>query len=253
MQSAIHEGYEYQDYFSVSIILQLMIYRTEAEVIIDRKDFGGDKFDDLKIKSSNGITEFQIKYSDDESSHKFTKDDLANGNGHDTALCDLFASWRTKKEFENNTEIKLCLAWDRPTDDDPIAEFLKPIQEYTMPFPTVAYSFDGEAFWPAEKLPPKTWKKFNAKIKSESIERQDFLSFCDELTIILEMPKASLDLKNPGGIENIIIQQVEKLGVGIYPNDNLSVEDVIGKLAMELMLIWRMLLKKRGIQNLQIR
>ena len=234
MQSAIHEGYEYQDYFSVSIILQLMIYRTEAEIIIDRKDFGGDKFDDLKIKSSNGITEFQIKYSDDESSHKFTKDDLANGNGHDTALCDLFASWRTKKEFENNTEIKLCLAWDRPTDDDPIAEFLKPIQEYTMPFPTVAYSFDGEAFWPAEKLPPKTWKKFNAKIKSESIERQDFLSFCDELTIILEMPKASLDLKNPGGIENIIIQQVEKLGVGIYPNDNLSVEDVIGKLAMEV-------------------
>ena len=24
---------------------------------------------------------------------------MANGNGHDTALCDLFASWRTKKEF----------------------------------------------------------------------------------------------------------------------------------------------------------
>ena len=178
---------------------------------------------------------------------------MANGNGHDTALCDLFASWRTKKEFENNTEIKLCLAWDRPTDDDSIAEFLEPIQEYTMPFPIVAYSFVGEAFWSAEKLPPKTWKKFNAKIKSESIERQDFLSFSDEITIILEMHKVSLDLKNPGGIENIIIQQVEKLGVGIYPNDNLSVEDVIGKLAMELMLIWRMLLKKSGIQNLQIR
>lgn len=48
------------------------------------------------------------------------------------------------------------------------------------------------------------------------------------------MPKASLDLKKPGDIENVIIQQVEKLGVGIYPNDNLRVEDVIGKLAMEV-------------------
>lgn len=58
MQSVIYEGYEYQDYFSVSIILQLMIHRTETEIIIDCKDFGGDKFDDLKLKSSNGIAEF---------------------------------------------------------------------------------------------------------------------------------------------------------------------------------------------------
>ena len=91
MQSAIHEGYEYQDYFSVSIILQLMLQRKDAEIIVDRKDFNGDKFDDLKVKLSNGITEFQIKYSDEESSHNLTKSDLSNGNGHDTALYDLFA------------------------------------------------------------------------------------------------------------------------------------------------------------------
>ena len=72
MQSPIHEGYEYQDYFTVSIILQLMLYQTDAELIIDRKDFSGDKFDDLKVKTPNSITEYQIKYSDDESSHKLT-------------------------------------------------------------------------------------------------------------------------------------------------------------------------------------
>ncbi len=92
MQSQIHEGYEYQDYFTVSIILQLMLHQTDAEIIIDRKDFSGDKFDDLKVKTPNGNTEFQIKYSDDERSHKLTKADFANGNGHDTALCDLFES-----------------------------------------------------------------------------------------------------------------------------------------------------------------
>ena len=73
MQSPIHEGYEYQDYFTVSIILQLILYQTDAELIIDRKDFSDDKFDDLKVKTPNGNTEFQIKYSDDENSHKLTK------------------------------------------------------------------------------------------------------------------------------------------------------------------------------------
>mgnify|MGYP004538197255 CR=1 FL=1 len=234
MQSAIHEGYEYQDYFTVSIILQLMLRQKNAEIIIDRKEFRGDKFDDLKIKTSDGTTEFQIKYSDDESSHKLTKDDFANGNGHDTALSDLFFSWNTRKKFENDTQIMLCLAWDRPTDNDPVAKFLKPIQDHTLPFLITSYSFDGEAFWPEKGLPPKTWKKFNSAIKTDCIDRADFLSFCNELRIILEMPKASLDLKNPSGLENAIIRQVEKLGVGIYPNDGFNVEDVIYKLATEV-------------------
>ncbi|WP_242828191.1 ATP-binding protein [Enterocloster clostridioformis] len=234
MQSAIHEGYEYQDYFTVSIILQLMLRQTDAEIIIDRKDFSGDKFDDLKVKTPNSTTEFQIKYSDDESSHKLTKDDFSNGNGHDTALCDLFASWKTRKESENDTQIKLCLAWNRPRDDDPIVDFLKPIQDQSLPFSTVAFMFDGNLFWQEGKLPPKTWRKFNTAIKEGYIDREDFLSFCNELTIILEMPKASLDLKNPGGIENVVIKQVEKLGIGIYPNDNLNLEEVIYKLATEV-------------------
>lgn len=234
MQSPIHEGYEYQDYFTVSIILQLMLRQTDAEIIIDRKDFSGDKFDDLKVKTPNNTTEFQIKYSDSESSHKLTKDDFANGNGHDTALCDLFTSWKTRKESENDTKIKLCLAWNRPIDDDPIINFLKPIQDQSLPFSTIAFMFDGNLFWPEGKLPPKTWRKFNTAIKERNIDRKDFLSFCNEFTIILEMPKASLDLKNPGGIENVIIRQVEKLGVGIYPNDGLNVEDVIYKLATEV-------------------
>ncbi len=40
MQSQIHEGYEYQDYFTVSIILQLMLHQTDAEIIIDRNGSG---------------------------------------------------------------------------------------------------------------------------------------------------------------------------------------------------------------------
>lgn len=234
LKSAIHEGYEYQDYFTVSIILQQMLHQTDAEIIIDRKDFCGDKFDDLKVKLPNGITEFQIKYSDDESNHTLTKDDFANGNGHDTALSDLFMSWKTRKESEDITQMKLCLAWNKPTDDDPIAEFLQPIQDKSLPFLATAYVFDGNLFWPVGKRPPSTWRKFSSEIKSKHISREDFISFCNELTIFTDLPKASLDLKNPGSIERIMISQVEKLGVGIYPNDNLETEEIINKLATEV-------------------
>ena len=109
MQSQIHEGYEYQDYFTVSIILQLMLKQTDAEITIDRKNFNGDKFDDLKVMTYNGITEFQIKYSDDETSHELTKDDFANGNGHDTALSDLFLSWNDSKKQERILELSCAL------------------------------------------------------------------------------------------------------------------------------------------------
>ena len=60
MQSPIHEGYEYQDYFTVSIILQLMLKQTDAEIIIDRKDFSGDKFDDLKVKTPMVLLNFRL-------------------------------------------------------------------------------------------------------------------------------------------------------------------------------------------------
>lgn len=74
-----HEGYEYQDYFTVLIILELILHHTDAEIIVDKKDFEGDKFDDLKVITDNGITEYQIKYSDDKKQHKLTKDDFSNG------------------------------------------------------------------------------------------------------------------------------------------------------------------------------
>lgn len=234
MQSPIHEGYEYQDYFAVSIILQLMTSQTNAEIITDRKNFTGDKFDDLKVKTSDGTIEFQIKYSDNERSHKLTKNDFSNGDGHDTAISDLFLSWKAGKNAGNVAQIKLCLAWDRPDAGDQITKFLRPIQEQSLPFSTWAFSFDGNLFWPEGENPPKNWKKFNSAIESRLINRTDFLKFCTELAILLEMPKASLDLKKPGDLENVIIMQTEKLGVGVYPNDNIAVEDVVYKLAAEV-------------------
>ena len=234
MQSAIHEGYEYQDYFTVSVILELILHNIDAEITIDRKDFNGDKFDDLKVKAENGITEYQIKYSDKENAHLLTKADFSNGNGHDTALSDLFSSWMNRKTSNENTTIKLCLAWGKPVDNDEINKFLIPIFDQSLPFETLAYKFDGNAFWPENGKPPKLWKKFNSDIQAKQINRDDFLDFCSELTILLELPKASLDMDNAGELENTLSKQAEKLGVGIYPNEKISCNDVIYRLATEV-------------------
>ncbi len=234
MQSAIHEGYEYQDYFTVSVILELILHNIDAEITIDRKNFNGDKFDDLKVKVANVITEYQIKYSDKENAHLLTKADFSNGDGHDTALSDFFSSWMNRKMSNENTTIKLCLAWGKPVDNDEINKFLIPICDQSLPFETLAYKFDGNAFWPENGKPPKLWKKFNADIQAKQINRDDFLDFCSELTILLELPKASLDMDNAGELENTLSKQAEKLGVGIYPNEKLSCNDVIYRLATEV-------------------
>ena len=82
----------------LSLTLQLILLQEDAEIIIDRKDFSGDKFDDLKILTPRGSIEYQIKYSDNERSYALTNDDFANGNGHDTALSDLFFSWKNNQK-----------------------------------------------------------------------------------------------------------------------------------------------------------
>lgn len=230
----MHEGYEYQDYFTVSMILQLMICQTDAKIVIDRKNGEKDKFDDLKIVTPEQIIEYQTKYSDDISTHRLTKNDFSNGNGHDTAISDLFISWKAKEKTKSVSRTKLCLAWDRPLNEDPIMEYLIPVKDDSFPFLSATYLFDGEKFWSEGGCPPSNWKKFNLEILNGFINRKDFLLFCDEFTIVLEMPKASLDLKQPCGMESMIIQQVEKLGVGIYPNEKLKVEDIIYKLASKV-------------------
>lgn len=49
-----HEGYEYQDLLTVYFILNEIFEETNSEFIIDRKEFEGDKLDDLLIRNKEG-------------------------------------------------------------------------------------------------------------------------------------------------------------------------------------------------------
>lgn len=224
-----HEGYEYQDYLTVAIIFDELLNRREASFVIDRKSFPNDKFDDLKVINTSYVDCYQIKYSNEENNHIFEKPDLANGNGHDTAVSDLYFSWKNLKKQYENVNCYLCVAWRDSKETDELRKVLQK-DDATFFWSSVSYRINPEKLWPMNQKPLGTWIKLRKDMQGEC--RGDFIKFCQNFRIIVEMPKASIKLDNPGQLENILLEQVRRLGVGIYPNQKVDCLDVINRVAV---------------------
>ena len=198
MLNKAHEGYEYQDFFTTAIAVDLMLRHPECELEVDSKDFKRDKFDDLKVlyssdtKSSDlpsgsddptsdnaskefcnpdatindkyGIV-FQIKYSDENTDHALEKVDFSNGNGHDTCLIDLYESWHELRKRGDYSSLLLCLAWKRPAAADDLNKFLEDVTgsidsiTFSLFFECVVYRFKANEFWPEDNNIPSDWRK----------------------------------------------------------------------------------------------
>ncbi len=84
-----HEGYDYQDLLTSYFILnEILTGNKNSMFSIDKKHTSKnspDRFDDLVIVNNLGIQRKQIKYSNNTTSKKLTKDDLAN-DGYSLAI-----------------------------------------------------------------------------------------------------------------------------------------------------------------------
>ena len=271
MLNKAHEGYEYQDFFTTAIAMDLMLRHPECELEVDSKDFKRDKFDDLKVLYSSDTKSsdlqsgsddptsdsaskefcnpdatindkysivFQIKYSDENTGHALEKVDFSNGNGHDTCLTDLYTSWHELRKRGDYSSLLLCLAWKRPAAVDDLNKFLEDITEsidsnaFSLPFECVVYRFKANEFWPEDNNIPSDWRKVKKYLLENQVDRNDFIEFCNDLKIVVELPKASLDFSHPLQLETDILSLVNRLGVGIYPNENITNTDFVNKLAM---------------------
>lgn len=229
--NSAHEGYDYQDLLTSYFILKEMLEGNFKSIFsVDKKHNLDDKFDDLVITNGRVIQRKQIKYSNDSTSKTLKKNDLANDSGTGLAIYKLFETWRDLRTPD--TEFRLCLAWNVPVDED-IKRVLT-IQNNSSSFsdfPTKLFKIALDNLWGTNPENFNRWNNLSKYVKENSVDRNLFQTFCDELVIELELPKASLDFNKPIDLEKILIEQANNLGIEQYPNDDIYIMDFLVRLA----------------------
>jgi len=167
MLTSAHQGYYYQDLLGAYFLAkEIANGRLDTKFRFDKKEKKGDSFDDLVIWSKGKTYRRQIKYSNAERNHQLCKGDLANGGGYGLALSELFRSWKALDD--NNSEYRLCLAWNRPSEDDAILKILA--LDTTTNLSTsegLVYKVNPNKLWPKGNKPLSSWQKFGKEMKKE--------------------------------------------------------------------------------------
>lgn len=225
-----HKGYQYQDLLCCYFILkEVILGHFDSVLTFDKKHIEDDRFDDLVIQNGNNIQRKQIKYSNEIGAKHLSKDDLSNDNGASLAIYKLFENWQSLRT--NQTEFRLCLAWNEPIEDN-IKNVLVP-QSGNSSFNhyiTNIFKLNIDNIWQENSENFNRWDNLKKYVKQHNIDRNEFAQFCNELLIETNFPKASLDFINPDDLENILIEQAKKIGIGQYPNNDININDFLIKI-----------------------
>ncbi len=82
----------------------------------------------------------------------------------------------------------------------------------------------GPALWPESSSPG--WAN-DWITRDGTTARKEFLRFCEQFIVELQLPTASLTLAEPGRLENALLRELsEGVGIGKYPNQGRSVVDM---------------------------
>lgn len=227
MLDSAHQGYIYQDVLGAYFVAQeLAIGKGTTRFHFDYKKTSNgipDKFDDLTIYREGSTSFIQIKYSNDVHRHILTKQDFSSSSSYDLALFDLYETWKALHSAGHVWRV--CLAWDKPLPDDAIQSVLiqLPDDESLLPG-TTCYRFNCEALWPKNGEVLSTWKAL--KKWSKSIDRTEFKAFLDCLVLEVDCPKSTLLQDYSQQLEKFLAHVINMIGVGVYPNDHLTVRQV---------------------------
>ena len=222
---AAHKGYMYQDILSAYFVAhEIAQGNLDSKFMFDKKKTPQeipDKFDDITIYRKSETSFYQVKYSDSENEHSLEKEDFSTVAKHDLALWNLFTTW--KKLESENSKFYVLLSWKPPLDSDKICDVIE-IDTVIKPiFPNaICYRFNIDKLWPEATGVISSWRSL--KSESLNIDRYEFKKFLASLSIQLNLPKLSNSLTD--GLEKELCIEIEKIGIGIYPNERLKIEDV---------------------------
>ncbi|MDR7002040.1 ATP-binding protein [Neobacillus niacini] len=218
--NAAHRGYIYQDLVTACFFVQSIVHNYES-VVVDKKFFKGDSLDDLTFFKNDKSERRQFKYSQN---RILQLDDLKEEKGS-INLIDIINS-HLEFKYDGEKEYRLCLAWDEPLDDDLLMVLELVNSEPSLGIlNTKCYKIKADKLWPDNAKP--IWDG----IAELNISRDGFIELCNILLIELDWPKASLDLKAPGLLEQYLVNTLEEqIGVGKYPNEDRNAIDVAATL-----------------------
>ncbi|UHJ59469.1 ATP-binding protein [Vibrio furnissii] len=229
-----HEGYDYQDLITSYFILEEILNGNRESIFsIDKKHTKGstpDRFDDLVITNGDKIQRKQVKYSNEQTSVRLIKDYLSADSHYKLALHKLYESWKALNT--HNTEFRLCLAWDEPVEENILKVLdLQPSNLSSFDsFPTKVFKININQLWQIEPEYFNRWDSLKQYVKENNIARDEFETFCEYLLIEVNLPKASLKFDYPNELEEILISQATRLGIGKYPNDDINTIDFLVRL-----------------------
>lgn len=222
-----HKGYEYQDLFSAYHVLNSLLKNENVLVKIDQKEVYEDKFDDLTIITDEVVIKRQIKYSENKI---LEKKDLSSLN-YDLALDVLYKSWASMR-LDKQMDFRLCLAWEFISSEE--LNFLEEtfIDNSYHDYDVRTFTINLERIWPKGSTPIASWKRLKNEVLDKGIDRDDFEKFLNDLTIELNLPKSNLSLEEPepGSLEKLLFKNLRLFGVGKFPNNKKTVEDIALKL-----------------------
>ncbi|KZN65263.1 hypothetical protein N473_01425 [Pseudoalteromonas luteoviolacea CPMOR-1] len=229
-----HEGYDYQDLITSYFILEEILNGNRESIFsIDKKHTKGDtpdRFDDLVITNGDKVQRKQVKYSNEQTSIRLTKDYLSADSHYKIALHKLYQSWKALST--THSEFRLCLAWDEPVEKNILKVLnLQPSNLSSFEsFPTKVFKVDINLLWEIEPENFNRWDSLKQYVKEDNVDRDDFQKFCECLLIEVNLPKASLKFDYPHELEKILISQATRLGIGQYPNDDINTIDFLVRL-----------------------
>lgn len=214
-----HRGYFYQDIASAYALAKGLL-KPFREALLDQKLFEGDIFDDLSLQSSAEGARVQFKSGHNE---PLEEKDLA-GVGLDARIDRLVSS--AAQSPPEYTQFRLCVSRTAPAEAW-WSKLLLPSGrgQFFSDSASVVFELDAAALWPANGKP--LWSAL------EAVKRDEFITFASRFLLELSCPRASLDLGNPGPLENLLLKTLEEdVGVGVYPNETLNLADSAARLIL---------------------
>ncbi len=221
-----HRGYIYQDVTTAIALAGVLAART-GTITVDKKSAPGDVFDDITVRGDDGVVRRQIKWSE-QGTQTLELDDFVHEKSavRIDKLIGSFKSDHAANIQKIKYEYRLCVAWLAPTAPALLAA-LSP----TAMLPLVAgvntrqYTLNVDAIWPTNGSP--NW----APLLNGTVTRAEFVSFAKHFVIETDIPPFSSDLSAPGSLEQVLLKFLrERIGIGRYPNESRTVEDVAARL-----------------------